>query len=79
MTNREFIIAEVQKKEHTIRLIDVFESLYEYDPKKFPVRSACDRCMEEHGGDCPDETDPLNSVLCDAAARQWLDAEAVYK
>ena len=79
MTNREFIIAEVQKEKYVSRLIDAFESLYEYSPDKFPVRSACEHCMKKHGGECPDNADTMTGALCDAAELEWLDAEVVPK
>ena len=79
MTNREFIIAQVQKEKNAMRLIDVFECLYECCPDKSPVRSACEFCEAIHDGKCPDECDGSMGDTCDDAVLKWLDAEVEYK
>ena len=74
MTNREWILAEVQKIDQRV-LVDAFESMYGFDPSKFPIRSLCSFCMARHDGDCPDDM----GESCDAAVAEWLDAEVVFR
>lgn len=74
MTNLEYIVATLMTAgPHT--LIETFEGLYDHDPKAIPIRIACDGCMEQHKGECPD----LGWDYCETVLSKWLNAEAVKK